>query len=66
MPYRVIEIEAGHRFTTHEVETAHEAIGLGEAIEARGFAAVFIRAPDKPEEIPLKKFKACRANSNRN
>ena len=60
MSYRVIFVEAGHRWTDRDIvtATAEEAIAAAEKEVAKGFVAAFVLPPEGGEPIPLRLFKA--------
>jgi hypothetical protein len=58
MPYRVIQMTTHHQVGLTEVETAMEAIELGDKIISAKFpGVVFIARAGGSERMPLKAFK---------
>jgi hypothetical protein len=60
--YRVAIYDTHHRLSLSEVETAPEAIALGEKLTSDGIGVAFIYPPNSSERVPLRLFKAGLAN----
>jgi hypothetical protein len=56
--YRVIEMTTHHKIGETKVETASEAIQLGEKIYSKGLGTVFISLENGEEKMSLQEFKA--------
>lgn len=55
--YKIWECSAGHWLGETTLDSAAEAIKVADAIQARGFGAVFIQPTQGSERIALSKFR---------
>ncbi len=62
MGYRVAIYDTHHRLSMSEVETAQEAIALGERLTSDGIGVAWIYAPNSSKRVPITLFKAGLSN----